>query len=339
MADNNYNTQNNTNPGFVTGNNTVQGQQSGMAVSTNGFDIGKWLQDVVQKLNTPNNNNSSQGGMAIHPVQQAAIDAAVSKTKKLTNDAIDMAGKHGVDVAKHIVDINSNFGGQQPQPLDVNSLNTNSIPTPNNSSQSIDAQSQINNNILNRLLQASKGTTFLQRFSDNLAKMEGGVTQSDQLNNLANIQRLAAGQPAEIAVPLAQAAELNQRIAGAEPIQPKDIAELNRQTYSATIQAANDAWERNTNEIKTMQEQYKSLQEGRSGWSKGVGGQTKQMKDLQQTIIAKMKQNQQHLSNMQTLFKNPPNAVSENPSKVNNSPFQVGQQYNGETIKNVRRIK
>lgn len=156
-----------------------------------------------------------------------------------------------------------------------------------------------------------------------------------------NRQLIAAGNPGEIAVPQAQAQELQQRIAGAEPIQPKDIADLNRQTYSATIQAANDAWQRNTDEIKTMQEQYKALQEGRSGFSKGIGGQTKEMNAMQKVIISKMKQNQQHLSNMQTLFNNPPSAVSENTNAANaqNSPFQVGQQYNGETIKNVRRIK
>lgn len=173
-----------------------------------------------------------------------------------------------------------------------------------------------------------------------------GITPTPQAQLLLtqaamNRQKIAAGQPAEISLPQAQTQEIQQKIDGAEPIQPKDIATLNRETYSATIQAANDAWQRNTDEIKTMQEQYKALQEGRSGFSKGVGGQTTQMKAMQQAIIAKMKQNQQHLSNMQTLFKNPPRASSENTQKAqqNNSPFQVGQQYNGETIKNVRRIK
>lgn len=66
MADqnNNYNASDNTSPGFATGNNTVPGQQGGMAVAAPGGGV-NILQQLLQALSTPTQGGQSQGGMAV----------------------------------------------------------------------------------------------------------------------------------------------------------------------------------------------------------------------------------------------------------------------------------
>ncbi len=163
--------------------------------------------------------------------------------------------------------------------------------------------------------------------------------QQSQLNTIGKAQTIAGQQPiqpnevAGIEQTKAQTKVLNQLMTGEAPIQPKDILDLDRQTYSAMIQTSNEAWQRNNEEIAKMQEQYKTLQEGRSQFGKMFGNQTGEMKNLSTLIIQKMKQNQTHILNMQNLLNNPPKPAN------NNSPFKVGEQYNGETIKKVIKIK
>lgn len=167
------------------------------------------------------------------------------------------------------------------------------------------------------------------------------TAQNDLLRTQADLNRqklagkvpIQPGEQAAQGLLKTQTAELQQKIDGAEPIQPKDIAQLNRETYSATIQAANDAWQRNNDEIKTMQEQYKNLTGIRNWVDVTAGKESGQMAALHKTIIEKMKQNQQHLKNLNTILTNPPKP------EQSQSPFQVGQKYNGETIRNVKRIK
>lgn len=122
----------------------------------------------------------------------------------------------------------------------------------------------------------------------------------------ANRQKIAAGQPAEIAVPLAQAAEINQKIAGAVPLQPADIVKLNVDTYSAALKANQDAYANSNTEVANLTKTLDILQQGRSTWGKAFGGNTDIMNSLKQVIAAKTSQNATIAKNQKRLMDNAP---------------------------------
>lgn len=266
----------------------------------------------------------------VGPYQQGVVKALKELGQQHVQEA-HAAGMSPEEIQNHPI---MNQGQDDPSKILINLLST--IQSQNGPQNLSSPQSSATTPIQQQAMTAIQPSTGpLGKFFDMIGATN--AVRGSQLDNLSKAQNIM-GQTPEQQVYKAQTTELNQKIAGAEPIQPKDIATLNRETYSASIQAANDAWQRNTEEIKAMQDQFKNLTDVRGPLQK-FGGQTSEQKKLQKLIIAKIQQNQQHLTNIQTLIQNPPKAVNENPSSVNNSPFQIGQQYNGEIIKNVRRIK
>lgn len=149
-----------------------------------------------------------------------------------------------------------------------------------------------------------------------LSKLLGVDLQPDvtgqRLQNQASVQKIQAGQPAEIAVPQAQAAEINQKIAGAVPLQPKDIIGLNVDTYTAALKANQDAYTNSNTEVANLSKTLEILGQQRSGFGKAIGGNTDLMKSLKQVIAAKTMENQKIGKNQKTLMDHAP--------KVGNQP-------------------
>ncbi len=310
MADNSYNTADNTNPGFTTGNNTP-GQIGGMAVSGNqgqAFDIGQWL----QSLNTPAQGGSSQGGMSLsNPVHQAAFDGLIAGTKKSAQDA---AMQGGLPVANHILgqllsDYTANGGVQAPfnnpngsgnQP-NAEQAQSSQISQPGQSQQpqSIDDQiAQINKqaalNVAKAGLSASQPQGFLQRFGNNLTKMEGGVTQEDRLKDLATIQK----------------------ISGNEPLQPKDVATLNSGSYTAALTASHEAVATEATKLNSLTELYGKLGDIRNPIQKGLGQQTDDQAKVLKIAQAAADNLSTHLGNLHTLVSHRPTFNSQGAQKT-----------------------
>lgn len=300
MADNNYNTTDNTNPGFTTGNNTVQGQQGGMAVASgNNIDLGALIQGLIQAGNTPNQASSSQGGMAVSPSQQIQQDVA---TKAYTKSLQTHAENTPPQILANLIDQwGQQGGGTVPG---VNQGATSQTQTADNTAtsaqqtqqqpQNIDDQiAQINKqaalNAAQASLSASKPQGFLQRFGNNLAKMEGGVTQSDRLGDIAVIQK----------------------ISGAEPLQPKDVGELNANSYKAALDASHNATAVEQEKLRGLTDLYSKLGENRNVIQKGLGQQTDDQSKVLQSAKASADNLSTHLGNLRTLIKNRPTFNSQ----------------------------
>lgn len=280
MADNNYYSGDNTNPGFTTGNNTVLGQQGGIPISNEGgFDIGKWLQSIGTYMNTPTTNSNNPLG----PVHQAALDGATAGIKKAAQEA---AYTGGIPAAQHI--LSQILPSQQNQK--VNSQTQNQKSNQQKEQQlSIDDQiSDINKqaqlNLANNNLAQSKAPDFLQRFSQNFTKITGGVTQGEQLQNIGAIQK----------------------IAGSEPLQPKDVGELNANSYKAALEATNQSATLESDKIKSLVDLYSKLDANRSVVQKTLG----QTSDDQNKVLFNLqmagKNFNNHINNLSTLLKNRP---------------------------------
>lgn len=317
MADNNYNTQNNTNPGFVTGNNTVPGQQGGESVGGGGFDLGQWLQSVVQNINTPNQNGSSQGGMAT--AQPNAYQKGVNKALQDAGTAhATQAIQSGVDpndIVNHPIMGNNQDptqilaglaamaqhtgGNQQTQP-------TQQQPQPSVDDQiaSINKQSQLA--LANKTNSMANQNNFWSRFTDNVNSMEGGVTQANKLQNI----------------------EAMQKIAGGEPLQPKDVAEFNAGTYKAALEASHQAATVEATKLPALIDLYGKLQATR-GFAAGVTGTASKEQNQVISALSTASSNlNSHISNLQTLINNRPTFSSkgiDKQSQTTANKIQEGQ--------------
>lgn len=306
MADNsNYYSGDNTNPGFTTGNNTVQGQQGGMSVGQpNNFDIGSILQGLLQTLNTPQQSGNSQGGMSVgvSPSQQIQQDVA---TKAYTKNLQNHAENTPPQILANLIDQwGQQGGGTVPE---NNQGATSQTQSPDNSATSaqqaqqqpsVDDQiAQINKqaalNIANRNLAISKPQNFTQRFGNTLAKMEGGVTQADQLQNLG------AGQ----------------KISGAEPLQPKDVGELNANSYKAALDASHNAAAVEQQKIQSFTDLYSKLNETKGVVARTLGNPSGEQDKVLQLAKDSADNLSTHLGNLRQLIKNRPtfNSQGTNP--------------------------
>lgn len=145
---------------------------------------------------------------------------------------------------------------------------------------------------------------------------------AQRLSNAGAVQKIQAGQPAEIAVPLAQAAEINQKIAGAVPLQPADIVKLNIDSYSAALKANQDAYANSNTEVANLSKTLDILQQGRSTFGKAFGGSSDIMNTLKSVITAKTAVNQQIGKNQAILMNNAPKVTGQ---KSDNSTNTVGK--------------
>lgn len=274
-----------TNNGGYVGSNNTPNNVGGMAVSSQGnnVDIGQLLQGLINNLNTPNQSKSSQGGVPVGPYQKGVNKTLQAAGEQHSAQALQ-AGMNPNDIANHSV-----MGGGQQQPQVQ--VPTGQPQQPQAQQQPLSMQDQINQlnqqaalNIAKRNVQASQPQNFMQRFSQNFTKMTGGVTQADQLVNMGTIQKLAA----------------------AEPIQPKDVADLNAKSYAAAMDAAHNGVTAEASKLAGLEDLYGKEQPNRSPIDAMLGRESKNQTLIRQNIEKSAENITNHLSNLRTLVANRP---------------------------------
>lgn len=290
----------------------------GMSVANGqNFDLGKWLQSLTQPVNIDPNKipggqqyaqDTGQTQPTLHPIAQAAEDGAVKATKEQAYQAVLQGG---TDVAKHIVD---QYGSGTIDPQQALNTFKSIIPQDSSSINTVNIPNKDNNF-------GYKPDNSVSAFFNML-----GITPTPEAQVLltqaaANRQKIAAGQPAEIAVPQAQAAEIQQKIAGAVPLQPADVVKLNVDTYGAALKANQDAYTNSNTEVANLSKTLDILQQGRSTWGKAFGGNTDIMNQIKAVIAAKTAENQKIGKNQKTLMDNAPSISGEKENK--SSGFKV----------------
>lgn len=295
---NNYNASDNTNPGFNTGNNAT-GQTGGIATATGGnnFDVVQWLQNIAQQMNTtaPAQASNAQGGMAIAPSQQIMQDVA---KKTLTKHFQEHADATPPQVLANLVDQWTQNGGANPPETGGSSSNGSKTKPPTGTAstapsiaepQGVDQQIEAINkqavlNIADRNLQMSKSPDFMQRFSQNFSKMNGGVTQSDQLVNMGTVQKLAGG----------------------EPLQNKDIADLTAGTYKAGLEATHQALAVEGQKFTALEELYSKLDATKGRVNQALATPSDEQKTVYKSLQTTAKNINTHVSNLGMLINNRP---------------------------------
>lgn len=277
------------------------------ANANDNIDIGKLLQRLMENNSTNNN---------ISPTDQIQQDVA---TKEYTNRLKDHAQQTPDLILKNLIDQwGQAGGGDTPQKSSATDSNGNMSPvtspavtsdavqtlsglpgvsqdqtsvSPNNQ-QPVNIDDQIANidkqialNISKRNLSLSQPPDFWQRFGQNFNKMTGGVTQADQLVNMA------AGQ----------------KIAGQEPLQPKDIGELNAGSYKAALEATGTALTATQQKLTALTDLY-----GKEEQNKGVIASTLKQESPNQAVLRTSIENT--ADNMVTHVKNFRNLISNRPT-------------------------
>lgn len=215
--------------------------------------------------NTSSNSNSntvpeiSSNGSPLAPSQQIMQDVA---KKAYTKQLQDHADNVPHPILGALLDRAAQSQNNNQNPIQAQQPNTQSN---NQSSPPTDINTQIDNinkqtslNIAKRNLSMSQPPNFWQRFGQSFAKQTGGITNTD---NLAN---LSAGQ----------------KIAGQEPLQPKDIGELNAGSYKAALEATGTALTANQQKLTALTDLY-----GKEEQNKGIVASTLHNESPNQAVL------------------------------------------------------
>lgn len=295
--------------------------------------------DLLKVIADLANNNQQNQDQSSSLDAQGKTQQTQNAYQKGVNKALSEHGyKHGTDALASGVDPNeiANHEAMQPPGTPAGDIRTLTI---NGQSQEPDP-SQVLTNLINSNQQQSLNPIQQQALNiinpqgvhplGMLLNLIGNVTgmgaanqsmNTAKLQNLATAQKVIAGQPSEIAVPEAQAAEINQKIQGAVPLQPADIVKLNIDSYSAALKANQDAYANSNAEVANLTKTLDILQQGRSSFGKAFGGSSDIMNSLKQVIAAKTAANQKISKNQDILMKNAPKVTANVDNK--NSGFKV----------------
>lgn len=258
----------------------------------------------VLKVLLDSSNNKQQDSLN---AQQNTAQTQNAYQKGVNKALSEQGYKHGADALAAGVDPTdiANHDKMQPQGQSSPNQTLSNLVTPNTAAQAQAMPNIPDGGIIGGLLKA----------------VGFGMTP-EMMNSVSNYsatkQRVDAGQPNDIAVPLAQAAEINQKIAGAVPLQPADIIKLNVDTYGAALKANQDAYANSNTEVANLTKTLDILQQGRSTWGKAFGGNTDIMNSLKQVIAAKTAENQKISKNQNVLMNNPPSINNPNGNKDTN---------------------
>lgn len=319
MANNNYYQGNNTNPGFDT-STVVPGQQGGMSVGQSngqGFDIVKWLQDAIQQSNTPAQGGTTQGGMSVgsssqkpqlNPYQEGVAKALKDGGINFTTEAL----QQGVP-ADHIIEqagLSPNVAA--PDPSKTALLQSLLNPSPQQGSFNVsggqptesDMQGNVRQNVLQGLIKSTQQPQgvlagFLHGFAQGTGYTKG---------NLENLNSAAT------------AAGLAQEQAGEKPIQPTDIAKMNRETFANTVTGYKSQLENNQKQYNELNTQLKTLEENRNPAQKTMGWMSPDQIAILDQMKAVQLQNIEHLNGLKEIMVNAPKQLTEN---TNQNKFKV----------------
>lgn len=213
----------------------AQKQGSSSQVDPNTMAI---LAQLISQQNTPamsmsNEEVGNAQGQQLHPIQQAAQDAAIASVKKMVSDGVTQAGPHGLAVAQHIYDSSSvpmsmaptstSPGGanpagtqmlQQAQPqAQLKPFGQAQTTTVQNNQAMLPPKNPLTSEGFNPQTGQMQEGGFAERalrglVTGGLPGMLGGLlgpSMGTQMAGTKQAQVLKAGQPAEIAEPQARA--------------------------------------------------------------------------------------------------------------------------------------
>lgn len=308
MADNTSTGNSNLDSGLdsLFGNNG-QNNQFSMPVANQGQGInlqqliGGLLQAGGQGMNAASNFVNPQQNQP-SPTQQIQQDSAIkSYTKGVQAHAdntppqilaslIDQWGQQGGGKASGV---NQGVTPQAMVPaaqsVATSAQQAQQVQPPSIDDQITQAQEQAKLNVAQRISQMSKSPNFMQRFSQNFTKETGGVTQADQLQNIAAIQKIAGG----------------------EPLQTKDVQDLNVGSYKAALDASHNAAAVEQEKLNSLTNLYGKLGENRNFAQKTLGQQTADQSKILDVAKASADNLSTHLSNLRTLITNRPTFSSK----------------------------
>lgn len=287
----------------------------------NPFDLLKTILDTVNNSQQVQQQSSSLAAQDKTIQQRNAYQKGIESALKKTGEQHTIeALQQGVS-PDHIIQQSGIGDNQQQNPQDIlaklvnQGISTSGFTTsdiPNQAIQTVDPNGRsVMGNILNTLGNFT-GINPMNAAVDSL-----------RLSNMGQAQNIASGQPATIGLPQAQIKELEQKISGAVPLQPAEVARLNIDSYTAALQANQQAYANSNTEIQNLNQTLNILQQGRSTVGKAFGENTDIMKALKQVIAAKVSANANIAKNQKVLMNNAPQIKSNGEESSSNSGFKV----------------
>lgn len=275
------------------------------APNPNNFDLGKFLQSVVSSAVTTDPNNPMQNwqGTAnsnpsgLHDNQAKALDTVLSALDK--QDAKDAVDMHGKDAMRQLLDfhMNSIQPQQAPQtpagdirPLVING-SSQGLPGTDVTGQS--TMTPLQQQAM-KIIQPDIGVHPVKAISDLLGYMTGISNNNADLQG-KRLQNIGAAQ----------------KTLGEEPIQPKDIATMDRETYGKTVTSLTDTFGKNIDQLKNLKDQYIELNNTRSPIDMAMSRPS----DLQRPLLEQMKaiqtQNVDLHHRLTTVLSNAPKSLAK----------------------------
>lgn len=267
-------------------------------------------QATIQQLTKIGATPQDSIGDSNKAIMQALI---AGTTKGLQKSAEEATMQGGPEMAQHIL---SKYVTPLQQP-DINqpmsfSANDSQSNQDNQSNFSVsggqptiqDMQGKVQQNILQQLISTTKQPEgvlagFLHGFAQGTGYTKG---------NLENLNSAAT------------AAGLVQEQAGQKPIQPTDVAKMNRETFANTVTGYKSQLENNQKQYNELNQQLKTLEENRNPIEKGLGLMSKDQLAIIDQMKAIQMQNIEHLNGLKEIMVNAPKQLAEN---TNQSKFKV----------------
>jgi hypothetical protein len=217
-------------------------------------------------------------------ILQGFIDKSIKK------HAEDFINAKGVDAAQQLVDAHRAGADAQGQSNGLTPDNNNNNVNPSKDHFVIDGPSKQGNFL------------GLGRPGNSYVDDKGNVhiTQGSGIFSLPKAQTR-----------LLENAGLMQKMAGAEPIQPEKVAQLNRETYGAALEATHQAIGSETQKLNTLSEQYRNEQPNRNFLDVAKGKESKNQENIRQLIENSADNIKNHVQNLRTLVDNRPSFDSK----------------------------
>jgi len=161
-------------------------------------------------------------------------------------------------------------------------------------------------NVASQNEKESEPKNFFERWQQQFQKMSGGMTQADRLSNLGAMQKLA----------------------GAEPLQKKDVSEMTAGTYRAAIDGASKLVDADSSKFKDLTSMYGQMNETKGFPNKALSLPSDEQKQVMDSLRQTAQRLNNHLKNMGTLLDNRP---SFNTQGVNANQENIKDKITGKT--------
>lgn len=212
-------------------------------------------------MSLPNGGVGNTQGQQLNPMHQAMIDGATAGLKKSAQEATQTAG---LPAAQHIFDLVNQASAQ-------NGIGTSQVQSPNILPPVGAFQNTAYNPQTGQIQEGGWANRGLRGLATGGVPglLQGllGPSLGAQMGATRESQILKAGQPADIALPQAQAGEagamtksLQQKMEGKEPLQAKDYADIMGGLNSLNLDSLKTASQKMDDDLKERQTEIDTSQ-------------------------------------------------------------------------------